>query len=156
VRLSSSTSQDRIAGLVAGLAARKNNPAMKSVGVLGVGSIADVYIRNAAIMRNFRVLAVAGLDAERTKARAAAWGVLAETPERLIAREDIDVILNLTPPAAHFATTMAALEAGKHVFSEKTLGITFAEACALSDAARGTHVVETADAIIASARTASP
>ena len=45
-----------------------------------------------------------------------------ETPEGLLRRDDIDIILNLTPPAAHFATTMAALEAGKHVFCEKTLG----------------------------------
>ncbi len=89
---------------------------MKSIGVLGAGSIADVYVRNAARMRNYRVAAVADLDAERTRARAAAWGIAGETPDRLIARDDIDIILNLTPPAAHYATTMAALKAGKHVF----------------------------------------
>jgi predicted dehydrogenase len=104
---------------------------VKSVGVLGVGSIADVYVRNAARMRNYRVVGVAGRDAERTRARAAAWGVAAETPDGLIARDDIDVILNLTPPTAHFATTMAALEAGKSVFCEKTLGTTLEEAAAL-------------------------
>ena len=43
---------------------------MKSVGVLGAGSIADVYVRNAARMRNYRVVAVADVDAERTRARA--------------------------------------------------------------------------------------
>jgi predicted dehydrogenase len=109
---------------------------VKSVGVLGVGSIADVYVRNATRMRNFRVVAAAGRDAERTRARAAAWGVAAETPDRLIARDDIDVILNLTPPAAHYATTMAALQAGKHVFCEKTLGVTLEEAAALADMAK--------------------
>ena len=108
---------------------------MKSVGVLGVGSIADVYVRNAARMRNFRVVAVAGRDAERTRARAAAWGVAAETPDGLIARDDIDIILNLTPPIAHYATTMAALKAGKSVFCEKTLGTTLEEAAALADLA---------------------
>ena len=61
-------------------------------------------------------------------ARAAAWGVAAETPDRLLARDDIDIILNLTPPAAHYATTMAALKAGKHVFCEKTLAATLEEA----------------------------
>jgi predicted dehydrogenase len=112
-----------------------NQSIMKSVGVLGVGSIADLYVRNASLMNNYRVVAVAGLHAGRTAARAAAWGVTAETPDRLIARDDIDIILNLTPPAAHYATTMAALEARKHVFSEKTLGANFAEARALADAA---------------------
>lgn len=108
---------------------------MKSVGVLGTGSIADVYVRNARLMSNYRIVAVAGLDPERTRKRAAGWGVQAETPAGLIARDDIDIVLNLTPPAVHHATTMAALEAGKHVFSEKPLGITFAEAQALAEAA---------------------
>jgi len=108
---------------------------MMSVGVLGVGSIADVYVRNAALMSNYRVVAVAARDRERTRQRAAVWGVEGVTPERLFARDDIDIILNLTPPAAHFATTMAALDAGKHVFCEKTLGINVAEATALAHAA---------------------
>ncbi len=123
---------------------------MKSVGILGVGSISDVYVRNATRMRNYRVVAVADLDVERTRVRAAEWGVKAETPDRLIARDDIDIILNLTPPAAHFATTKAALEAGKHVFCEKTLGITLAEASALADAAerRGLRLGVAPDTIL--------
>lgn len=92
---------------------------MKSVGVLGAGSIADVYVRNAARMRNYRVVAVADLDGERTRARATAWGVAGETPDGLIARDDIDVILNLTPPAAHYATTMAALKAASISFARR-------------------------------------
>lgn len=123
---------------------------MKSVGVLGVGSIADVYVRNAARMRNYRIVAVASRDAERTRARAAAWGVAAETPDRLLARNDIDVILNLTPPAAHYATTLAALEAGKHVFCEKTLGIALKEAVALAEVAdqRGLRLGVAPDTIL--------
>jgi predicted dehydrogenase len=108
---------------------------VKSVGVLGTGNIADVYVRNAGLMRNYRIAAVADRDMARAEARAAAWGVAAETAERLIARDDIDIILNLTPPAAHYATTIAALEAGKHVFCEKTLGTTLVEAKALAQAA---------------------
>ena len=53
---------------------------MKSVGVLGVGSIADVYVRNAALMRNYRIVAVAERDAERARTRAAAWGVAGRRP----------------------------------------------------------------------------
>ena len=123
---------------------------MKSVGVLGAGMIADVYVRNAMLMRNYRVVAVADLDAGRAGARAAAWGIAAETPERLIARDDIDIILNLTPPAAHHATTMAALQAGKHVFCEKTLGTTIAEAGSLADAAerRGLRLGVAPDTIL--------
>ena len=123
---------------------------MKSVGVLGTGSIADVYVRNAALMRNYRIAAVADRDAGRAEARAALWGVAAEAPDRLIARDDIDIILNLTPPAAHYATTMAALEAGKHVFCEKMLGTTLAEASALALAAerRGLRLGVAPDTIL--------
>ncbi|MEP7239352.1 MAG: Gfo/Idh/MocA family oxidoreductase [Devosia sp.] len=105
---------------------------MKTVGVLGVGSIADVYVHNMRHMPNCRIVAVAARDTARTQQRASDWNVSAETPAGLIARNDIDVILNLTPPLAHFETTRAALIAGKHVFSEKPLGITVAEAQALS------------------------
>ena len=123
---------------------------MKTVGVLGLGSIADVYIRNAALMRNYRIVAVADRDAERTQTRAAAWGLKAETPDQLIARDDIDIILNLTPPAAHYATTTAALKAGKHVFCEKTLGTTLEEAVALADMAekRGLRLGVAPDTIL--------
>lgn len=103
------------------------------VGVLGVGNIADVYVWNLARTRNARVVAAASRDPARTLARASEWGVDAESPESLLRRDDIDIILNLTPPVAHFATTKAALEAGKHVFSEKPIGISLAEAESLAE-----------------------
>lgn len=108
---------------------------VKSVGVLGVGDISDVYVRNAERMRNYRVVAVASRDSANTARQAKRWGVEATTPDALLRRDDIEIILNLTPPAVHFATTKAALEAGKHVFSEKPIGISFAEATALSELA---------------------
>jgi len=123
---------------------------MKSVGVLGIGSIADVYVRNAARMRNYRVAAVAGRDFEVTRRRAAEWGIEGLTPDELLGRDDIDIVLNLTPPAAHCATTRAALLAGKHVFCEKTLGVNLAEARELTALAHklGLRLAVAPDAIL--------
>src|SRR4051812_29306701 len=106
---------------------------MRGVGVIGTGDIAEVYMRNAAAMRNYRIVGVASRDLERAKRRAAAWNVEAFPIADMLRRDDIEIVLNLTPPAAHFATTMAALSAGKHVFSEKPLGITFAESAVLAE-----------------------
>ena len=40
---------------------------------------------------------------------------------------EVDIVLNLTRPYEHFAVTKAALEAGKHVYSEKPLGASLEE-----------------------------
>ena len=53
----------------------------------------------------------------------------------LIAADDIDIVLNLTIPEAHRDVSLAAIAAGKHVYSEKPLGITLAEGKAIVAAA---------------------
>ena len=52
---------------------------------------------------------------------------LYETMEELFADPEIDIVLNLTRPYQHFDVSKAALLAGKHVYSEKPLGISFEE-----------------------------
>ncbi len=47
--------------------------------------------------------------------------------EKLLAREDIDIVVNLTPPQNHYDIIKAALTAGKHVFTEKPLATTAAD-----------------------------
>jgi predicted dehydrogenase len=102
------------------------------VGIIGTGSIADVYVRNAALMRNYHIVAVAGRTLDRSRSRAAGWGLMALEIDQLLQHNDVDVVLNLTPPAAHHAVTKAALSAQKHVFSEKPLGSTLSEALDLA------------------------
>jgi predicted dehydrogenase len=51
--------------------------------------------------------------------------------DALLGDDDIDIVLNLTPPAAHCAVTQAALEHGKHVYSEKPLAMTAPDAASL-------------------------
>lgn len=89
------------------------------VGVIGCGNISTAYFRLAPLFRGIEMRACADLNAEVAKAQADAFGLRAETVDSLLAADDIDIIVNLTIPDAHFAVSKSILEAGKHVFSEK-------------------------------------
>lgn len=93
------------------------------IGVIGVGDISSIYLRNLPLFRGVKVVACAGRSTEATARRAAEFGIEALTPEALLARDDIAIVVDLTPPAAHAAISMSALQAGKHVYSEKPLAV---------------------------------
>ena len=98
------------------------------IGVIGCGNISDTYFK---VLKRFDVLEVAAcsdLDMARARAKAREHAVpRACTVRELLADPEIDLILNLTIPLAHAEVTMAALRAGKHVYTEKPLGISRAE-----------------------------
>jgi predicted dehydrogenase len=101
-----------------------------NVGVIGIGDISDVYIRNLQTYGIVRVLACAGRDLAKAQAKALEHGIprAYATPSELIADPDVHIVLNLTVPAVHAEWTMAALQAGKHVYTEKPLATTVADA----------------------------
>ncbi|NKK63442.1 Gfo/Idh/MocA family protein [Rhizobium leguminosarum] len=105
------------------------------IGVVGCGSISLAYMRNAPLFRGVEIIACADLNADAAKRRAAEFDLRAADVDSLIDDRNIDLILNLTIPAAHFDVSMRALSAGKHVFTEKPLGVTAAEGRRLVDAA---------------------
>ena len=98
------------------------------VGVVGCGVIAARYVGDSGAFRHWRPVACADLDAPAATAFAAAHGLRALGVDELIADGDIDLVLNLTPPKAHASLVGAALAAGKHVYTEKPLAATVAEA----------------------------
>lgn len=91
------------------------------VGVVGCGVISTIYLQNMPMFAGLRLVACADMRAEAAAAQAARFGIEALAPDALLARDDIDIVVNLTVPNAHFAVSQAALSAGKHVFSEKPL-----------------------------------
>ncbi|MGR4842258.1 Gfo/Idh/MocA family protein [Rhizobium sp. LARHSG275] len=105
------------------------------IGVVGCGNISLAYMRNAPLFRGVEIIACADLNADAAKRRAAEFDLRAADVDSLIDDKSIDLILNLTIPAAHFDVSMRALSAGKHVFTEKPLGVTAAEGRRLVDAA---------------------
>lgn len=99
------------------------------VGVIGCGRISHTYLTN--ITEKFsilRLVGVADLLPERSEAKAAQFGVRKMTNEEIYASDEVDIVVNLTYPMSHYEVTKAALEAGKHVYCEKMMAVTMAEA----------------------------
>jgi len=89
------------------------------IGLMGCGNIAESYLLRAPLFANMQVVAVADINQQAANERAEAFKVRALSPEQLLADPDVDIVVNLTIPAAHYAVSRAALLAGKHVYSEK-------------------------------------
>lgn len=101
------------------------------VGILGCGNIAPAYFNGCAKFRALEAVACADLNADVARARAAEFKVKALSVDDLLASPEVDVVVNLTVPKVHAEVSRRALEAGKHVHSEKPLGVTLEEGRAL-------------------------
>ena len=94
------------------------------VGFIGVGVISDTYLENLTSFPDVEVLILGDLDVERARAQAEKWGVpAAGTPDEVLAHPGVDLVVNLTVPAVHVQVSAAAVAAGKHVWTEKPLGL---------------------------------
>ena len=102
------------------------------VGVVGAGKISDQYLANMAEFPDLDVRFVGDLRPDAARAQAEAFGVPGHgTAEECLARDDVELVLNLTVPVAHAEVTSAALAAGKHVWTEKPITLDLASAEAL-------------------------
>ena len=106
------------------------------IGIIGCGNISEAYLKAAPTFPILDVRGVADLRPEAAQARASAFGVRAMSVKQLLADPSIEIVVNLTVPLAHVEVSLQAIEAGKHVHSEKPLGITVAEAAPLLAAAK--------------------
>jgi predicted dehydrogenase len=120
------------------------------VGVVGCGNISEIYLHNATLFRDFGVVACADINPEAAKRQAERHGVDSCSVVDLLKREDVDIVLNLTLPEAHAEVSLAALEAGKHVYSEKPLATTVKDGQRILDAAeaRGLRVGAAPDTVL--------
>lgn len=89
------------------------------VGIVGCGNISTTYFGLSPMFRGFEVRAGADINMDAAKARAKEYGVRAMTVADLMKADDIDIVVNLTVPAVHYEISAKALDAGKHVYSEK-------------------------------------
>ncbi len=105
------------------------------VGIIGCGNISTTYCKFAPTFRSLDLRAVSDLNMDLANARAAEFGVRAETVDDLLAAGDIDVIVNLTIPAAHYYVSTRILNAGKHAYTEKPIVLTLDEGNRLRDLA---------------------
>ncbi|HYN64863.1 MAG TPA: Gfo/Idh/MocA family oxidoreductase, partial [Candidatus Limnocylindrales bacterium] len=112
------------------------------VGCLGMGWWSDVLAD--AITRSGRLQIVSCYTRAEQKrhAFAAKYGCrAAPSYEAMLADGRIDAVINTTPNNVHLETTRAAAEAGKHVFLDKPIANTIADARALTVACRAAGVV---------------
>jgi predicted dehydrogenase len=109
---------------------------LMGVGVIGCGNISAAYMRLAPLFRGIEMRACADINTAAAEARAAEFRLKAQSVADLLGNPDIDIVVNLTVPATHFAVSKASLEAGKHVYSEKPLTLSMAEAAVLQRLAR--------------------
>lgn len=105
------------------------------IGVMGCGNISTTYFKLSPLFKGIEITACADVVADAAKGRAAEYGVKAMKPAELLASPDIDLVLNLTVPDAHFGVSLAAAKAGKHVYSEKPLVLSLKDGLTLKKAA---------------------
>ncbi|MCC2033744.1 Gfo/Idh/MocA family protein [Microbacterium allomyrinae] len=94
------------------------------VGIIGAGNISDQYLTNLTSFPDVRVLAIGDLLEDRAAVQAAKYGVPRSGGVDLVLNDpDIDIVVNLTIPAVHVEVSEAIIAAGKHVWTEKPIGI---------------------------------
>ncbi|MDQ0728863.1 Gfo/Idh/MocA family protein [Microbacterium sp. W4I20] len=94
------------------------------VGIIGAGNISDQYLSNLTTFPDVRVIAVADMLEERAQAQAAKYGVPhAGGIDVVLGDPAIDIVVNLTIPAVHVEVSEAIIASGKHVWTEKPIGV---------------------------------
>jgi predicted dehydrogenase len=106
------------------------------LGIVGCGNIATPYAKSIAAEDALEIVAAHDpLPGRAEELTSAYGGVVHPTLEALLADDRVETVVNLTAAAAHADVTRAALEAGKHVHSEKPLALRHEDARALVDLA---------------------
>jgi len=99
------------------------------IGLLGYGSIGEIYAEN--ITNVFKEIELAGVcdivEKRAEKAVAKYGGIKYKSLDEMLNDSQVDIILNLTQPKTHYETNIKIINAGKHVYTEKPLGISYDE-----------------------------
>ena len=106
------------------------------LGIIGCGNISTSYLRLAPLFKGLEVRAVADINMDAAIARAAEFNTKAQSVDDLLANPEVDVVINLTIPEAHFPITKRILQAGKHAYSEKPFVLTLDQGVELRELAK--------------------
>ncbi|MEO6003003.1 MAG: Gfo/Idh/MocA family oxidoreductase [Opitutus sp.] len=111
------------------------------VGLIGCGKISDAYFAGCAHYPVIKIVACADVDLTRAAEKAKQHGVRGCSVDELLADREIDLIVNLTIPAAHAAINTRALNAGKHVYTEKPFALDSRDGAAVLELARSKNLL---------------
>jgi len=104
----------------------------KKTALVGCGMISEEYL--STMTQKFKILEVVGccdLDEAKAKDKAEKYGIKVLTMEEILADPSIEIVVNLTTPAAHYPVIKQLLEGGKHVYTEKVLTVELEQAAEL-------------------------
>lgn len=114
---------------------------MTGIGIVGCGFVADYYFSTLKHYPHLKVIGLFDREKERSSRLAKAYGwPQAESLDTLLSDPKVEIILNLTNPRNHFTLSKQALEAGKHVYSEKPLAMNMRDAQALYDLSKTSNL----------------
>jgi predicted dehydrogenase len=107
-----------------------------NVAIVGCGFVADFYLSTLRLHPELRVVGVMDQTSERAAVLSRKYRVPQyQTLSELLAEKQVELVLNLTNPRAHYQISKQALLAGKHVYSEKPLAMQMDEATELVELA---------------------
>lgn len=109
------------------------------IAIIGCGDIFPAYVQGLRHFPELDLIAIADARIELAQARAKEFNLPGMNVTDLLASQ-AQIIINLTPPAAHHAVCMQILQAGKHVYTEKPLAATFSQAQELMAYAKQHHL----------------
>ncbi|MDC0625325.1 Gfo/Idh/MocA family oxidoreductase [Alphaproteobacteria bacterium] len=101
---------------------------MKNIGLIGCGNIAETYFKSQDYFNNINFVACADINQVSADECAEQNNILSMSVDDLLNNENIDIVLNLTIPKAHYEVSERALNAGKHVYSEKPMAVKLSDA----------------------------
>ena len=93
------------------------------IGIVGCGDISCAYLQNAPLFCGVEIVTCCDLNPKAAQNRARDFDICSADIEAVMHNPEVDLILNLTVPNAHFDVSLMALRAGKHVFTEKPLAV---------------------------------
>src|SRR3712207_1526801 len=112
------------------------------VGFIGTGMISNTYLDNLTKFPDITVVILGDLNAERARSQAEKHGIPQwGSADDVLAHPDVEVVVNLTIPAAHAEVAGRAISAGKHVWSEKPISVDRASGRALLEQAEAAGVL---------------
>lgn len=124
------------------------------MGILGSGVISRTYLADIkAFYKKLEVIACADIDIELSQKLASEFGIRkAYTTEELLNDDEVEIVINLTPPQFHVELGKRIITAGKHLFSEKPFAPNLKAAKEVLDlaAAKGVKVGCAPDTFLAS------
>ena len=122
------------------------------IAVIGCGYVANFYLKTVSLYPELELAGLMDRDAQRAEKLAAHYSTrVYRTLDEVLDDPRVELVVNLTNPGSHFEISKASLQAGKHVYSEKPLALSFSQAAELVELAesRGLLIASAPSRILA-------